>query len=944
MKSFRIFISVFLLSILPACLQAQTIVGQARIADAGPLETNYQVGCRDSAGNHYITGITGGQGESGLTSGEVITQKVNSAGTVQWTGTFAYPPESMCYPTQITVDSTGEVSIAGYSNDVVTNTTALFALRISNKGANLWFVHLAGYSGASGLAIDSALNMYIAAATSNSLTFIKLNGANGATLWTQPQLYGTSPICNGFGTSSSGKLFALLNGTGKPSEVASYNEATGAILWTRAAAGYGVLATESWSSMVVLNSGNVAASGSGSSTGKTFTVATVDWVLGTTGAFQYRQVVGTKAANFSTVFSTPLSADSSNDVFWLATETDSATKVVSQYVGKYSSSGVLSWYRATGAGASSQLISAADDGGMFASYVSSAKRGFTRYSSAGAIVWSVVPATGLIFSGGQIVPDAADDLSYMTGYKDAFGNTFFGLLSLAAANGAVLVNGFETPNGDRSNSIVEADQDSAGNSYVTGSESRGWYVSKLSPAGAVVWRKTIPQLATTTPVFPSCICYSNGEIAVAGSGGPSPEKLIVAHLDATTGAVNWTTVEAVGQSIAQSIRIDPSGNVDVGLNDFLSKYGVMQFEGTNGVLNWQQSETADTPLGIIALDSSGDIYLTGSFWFSEPTSTALTKLTPKGVTLYSTKEFYGTSPLVSSIQCDPATGDVFLESSDSVTVGANAYGAIDVGCYDPSGVQKWFNSVVKTGYNSVSPTDAKLSTARGLLFMVTNLVSSTGGPNGYGAECLNASNGVVVWQKIFSVSYNLNGITPTPWVLDQYGDPIFTGGLTGQTRALNRFQTIKLDAATGATRFQVTYNGTFASTFNYPTAITVGPDDEPLIWGQTASPFGPGSNDSFVIKYADAHAPICVNDAYTCVENTALPTTDPSVFANDRDISGATCHLVAGPTHAKTFSISTAGKITYTPAANFKGTDTFTYDATNAYGTSNVATVTITVS
>src|SRR6185312_2264485 len=48
--------------------------------------------------------------------------------------------------------------------------------------------------------------------------------------------------------------------------------------------------------------------------------------------------------------------------------------------------------------------------------------------------------------------------------------------------------------------------------------------------------------------------------------------------------------------------------------------------------------------------------------------------------------------------------------------------------------------------------------------------------------------------------------------------------------------------------------------------------------------------------------------------------------------------------HGTLTGTSTAGAFTYTPNANFAGTDTFTYTVTDAGGlTSNIATVTITV-
>ena len=89
--------------------------------------------------------------------------------------------------------------------------------------------------------------------------------------------------------------------------------------------------------------------------------------------------------------------------------------------------------------------------------------------------------------------------------------------------------------------------------------------------------------------------------------------------------------------------------------------------------------------------------------------------------------------------------------------------------------------------------------------------------------------------------------------------------------------------------------------------------------------------------------PVARNDSYETSEDTPLNIAAPGVLANDTDATAAT--LVSGPSHAAVegFSLNANGSFNYAPVANFNGADTFTYKATNANGTSNVATVTITV-
>jgi VCBS repeat-containing protein len=91
-------------------------------------------------------------------------------------------------------------------------------------------------------------------------------------------------------------------------------------------------------------------------------------------------------------------------------------------------------------------------------------------------------------------------------------------------------------------------------------------------------------------------------------------------------------------------------------------------------------------------------------------------------------------------------------------------------------------------------------------------------------------------------------------------------------------------------------------------------------------------------------APTAVDDAYSTAEDTALTVAAPGVLANNTDPDGDTLSAVAGsgPSHG-TLSHNADGSFTYTPTANFNGSDSFTYRASDGTLTSNLATVTITV-
>ena len=85
--------------------------------------------------------------------------------------------------------------------------------------------------------------------------------------------------------------------------------------------------------------------------------------------------------------------------------------------------------------------------------------------------------------------------------------------------------------------------------------------------------------------------------------------------------------------------------------------------------------------------------------------------------------------------------------------------------------------------------------------------------------------------------------------------------------------------------------------------------------------------------------PVAQNDAVSITVNTSAVI---SVLSNDSDVNGdpLTVTGVSLPSHGTVNNVG--GTITYTPAANFLGTDTFTYTVSD--GTASVTgTVTVTV-
>ena len=107
-----------------------------------------------------------------------------------------------------------------------------------------------------------------------------------------------------------------------------------------------------------------------------------------------------------------------------------------------------------------------------------------------------------------------------------------------------------------------------------------------------------------------------------------------------------------------------------------------------------------------------------------------------------------------------------------------------------------------------------------------------------------------------------------------------------------------------------------------------------------------GANESAVQTFtitvtAVNDAPDAVNDAKTTAEDTA---TNINVLANDTDVDGDSLSVSSftQPSHG-TVSENTDGTLNYNPAANYNGSDSFTYTVSDGNGGTDTATVNLTV-
>jgi VCBS repeat-containing protein len=106
----------------------------------------------------------------------------------------------------------------------------------------------------------------------------------------------------------------------------------------------------------------------------------------------------------------------------------------------------------------------------------------------------------------------------------------------------------------------------------------------------------------------------------------------------------------------------------------------------------------------------------------------------------------------------------------------------------------------------------------------------------------------------------------------------------------------------------------------------------------------PGTSSSIPVTNT---APAVTDDAYSTVQDRTLDVVAAGVLANDADPQGQPITVAAprpasGPSHGS-LTLRADGSFTYVPDADYSGTDTFTYRATDGFLTSTAATVTIAI-
>ncbi|UCD37354.1 MAG: tandem-95 repeat protein [Fidelibacterota bacterium] len=386
---------------------------------------------------------------------------------------------------------------------------------------------------------------------------------------------------------------------------------------------------------------------------------------------------------------------------------------------------------------------------------------------------------------------------------------------------------------------------------------------------------------------------------VDGNGGQATATVIV-----TVGSENDAPVAADDQAVTKE---DTPVDIDVLAND-------IDYDGDPLTV----TDVTQGANGAVTINTDGTVTYTPNANFNGSDSFGYTVSDGNGGSDDAT-----VSITVTAVNDSPIADDQSLTTNEDVAVSITLTGS------DPDGDLLSFSMADAPSNGTLSGTAPNLTYTPGDNY------------NGSDAFTFTVSDGIATSQPA-TVSITVSAVNDPP-VADAQSvitneDVAVSITLTGSDPDGDPLSFSVADAPSNGTLSGTAPNLTYAPSKNYngSDAFTFTASDG-IATSQpaTVSITVDGVND----------APVAQDDAYSGSEDTPLTVNTPGVLANDDDIDGDALNatLVNGPANGS-LNLNTDGSFTYTPAAGYNGTVTFTYRADDGTVYSNNATVSLNIS
>jgi uncharacterized delta-60 repeat protein len=407
---------------------------------------------------------------------------------------------------------------------------------------------------------------------------------------------------------------------------------------------------------------------------------------------------------------------------------------------------------------------------------------------------------------------------------------------------------------DRAKAMVV---DNSGNSYVVGTSWNGVNFDivtvKFDNNGTQVWNPAYNGTGNGYDEARAIAIDASGNVYVTGySAGPSANYDIVTIMYNSSGAQQWATRfngTANGFDEGYDIAVDGSGNVYVtgGTTTTTSNANYVTIKyNSAGVQQWAttySNNNSNTECArAIALDGSGNVYVTGTSFGATDNDIATIKYNNSGAQQW-VRRYNGPGSVYdegADIAVD-AGGNVFITGYVRDLVGTTNYSYATIK-YDAAGTQQWASIYDGAG----SDYDA----ANALCLTPAGNVAVTGRTIGTGAtadDCTtilyDGTSGAEIWVRNYdggATQYD-EGIA----VAADSSNRIFVTGYSYSPGSNNNFITIKYEA-NGDTSWIVSYNGP-GNNSDQAYSIALGATGELYVGGMSR---GSGTNEDYaVVKY-----------------------------------------------------------------------------------------------
>ncbi len=920
-----------LLTVLPVAAPAESVAGvwtnrYHGIGGAEELATRMVIDANSNV-------IVAGSSDAFLTGRDFLTIKYSSTGTPVWTNRYNGPGNRDDAPQGVTVDSSGNVIVTGYSWNG-TNDDYYTAKYDAASGGLIWEQRYNSPSNvfdqAVAVAVDAAGNVLVTGRSArtnsqNDFYTVKYAAANGALLW-ENRHDGTNhnadePLAIAVDSNGDAAVTGWTwTGASYDFYTAKYAGDDGALIWERQ---YDALGDEDIPAAVAMDSGgNVLVAGRSATGANRFDFYVAKYAAATGAILWSKRYSGT-SSSIRDDRATAIALDANDNVAITGYMRDAGGRH-DMLTTKFAADGTFVWQKSFAGtpdlydrafaiavdSAGNVIVSGGSQNGSNSDFYT------LKYAAAnGDVLWTNRyngPGNG-DDNAIAVGVDANGDVVIL-GTSAASGQNDILTLKCAAADGAVVWEQRHDGPGNRADTARCVAVDTSGNVVVGGTSARGngttatdFYTAKYSPSGALLWEQRYAGTNDSADDLVALALDGSGNVIVAGSIRiSSVGDYYTAKYAAADGALLWEKFyNGTGNSLdeVRALAVDSSGNVIVtGFSTGSGTsydYYTAKYAAADGALLWEQRYNGPAGSQVdqataVAVDANDNVIVTGnSYGTNDDYYTA--KYAAADGTLLWEKRYNGPGNNVDDATC------VALDAAGNVIVTGTSHNGSNYDYYTAKyaaadGALLWEKRFSSPGSFSDSASAVTVDPSGNVI--VTGVAQSS---YCYTAKYA-AGDGAILWEQRLT-----NNVTSGSFAVasDTAGNAVVTTWLNagGKTDYL----TVKYAGTTGALLWSARYNGPVNGNDQFYSrySLAIGPSDEIVVAGGSdgqTNYAGTGNRDFLTIKYQTLGFATYANSAIagTSIDfapNGGVPPYQFAIATNNSggSIDAGTGLYIAGP-------------------------------------------------